>query len=101
MKAKENSMSSAGRMLAMLLFVVSVAPFATVNGEGYQFIDNTTYPAVNVSYSASSPAIKLETGTLRTLGSSERLEARSQSQGMSGAITLNAMKFSLFIITFR
>ena len=94
-------MSSAGRMFAMLLFIVSFAPIATADGDGYQFIDDTTYPALNVSHSALSPAITLETGAIRVLGSAERLEARSRSQRMSDAIRLNALKLSLFIITFR
>ena len=80
---------------------MATAPLAATNGDEYQFIDPTTYPAANVSHSALSGAIALDTGVLSAVGATDDLEARSRSDECSAAIALNATKLKTFIISIR
>ena len=84
-----------------LTAAMATAPLAAANGDEYQFIDPTTYPAANVSYSARSSAVELESGALRIASVSDNLEARSRTKGASAAILLDATKLCGTIITIR
>ena len=84
---------------AALTAAMAAAPLAAANGDEYQFIDPTTYPAENVSYSARSSAVTVEAGALRVASVSDDLEARSRTKGTSAAIMLDATKFHGSIIS--
>ena len=79
---------------------MAVGPLAAANGDDYQFIDPTTYPAANARHSAKSSSIAIETGAMRIAGAAGDLEARSRARSASSAITLNATKIKTFIISF-
>ena len=98
----ETLMGRAKAVAAALSAAFVAAPFAAANGEEYQFIDPTSYPAENPSHSMMSYEVALETGALRVMGDADTLEARSRTHGYSAAIALNAQKWTLgFIISFR
>ena len=84
---------------AALTAAITTAPLASANGDEYQFIDPTTYPAENVSYSARSSAITVDAGALRVASVSDNLEARSRTKGASSAIMLDATKWHGMIIS--
>ena len=86
---------------ALAAAALSSTPLAAANGDEYQFIDPTTYPAANVSYSARSLATTVDAGALRVASVSDDLEARSRAKGVSLAILLDATKFCGSIITIR
>ena len=86
---------------AALSAAMAAAPLAATNGDEYQFIDPTTYPAANVSHSALSDAITLDTGVLSEVSVADDLEARSRSDECSAAIALNATKVHTFIISIQ
>lgn len=86
---------------AALTAAMAAAPLAAANGDEYQFIDPTTYPAANVSHSARSEATTVDAGALRVASVSDNLEARSRTKGTSLAILLDATKFCGTIITIR
>ena len=83
---------------AALTAAITAAPLAAANGDEYQFIVSG-YPAENVSYSARSSAITVDTGALRVASASDNLEARSRTKGASSAILLDATKFHGTIIS--
>ena len=98
----ESLMSKAKAAAAALSAAFVAAPLAAANGDEYQFIDPTTYPAENPSHSMMSDEVALETGALRVMGDAETLEARSRTYGYSAAIALNAQKWTPgFIISVR
>ena len=98
----ESLMSKAKAAAAALSAAFVAAPLAAANGDEYQFIDPTTYPAENPSHSMMSDEVALETGALRVMGDAETLEARSRTHGYSAAIALNAQKWTPgFIISVR
>ena len=70
------------------------APLAAANGDEYQFVDPTTYPAANPSHSAMSDECELETGALRVMADADALEARSCTMDYSSAIALDASKWT-------
>ena len=86
-------MSKVKAATAALTAAMAAAPLAAANGDEYQFIDPTTYPAENVSYSARSSAVTVEAGALRVASVSDDLEARSRTKSASAAILLDATKF--------
>ena len=86
-------MSKVKAATAALTAAIAAAPLVAANGDGYQFIDPTTYPAENVSYSARSSAVTVDAGALRIAGAPDDLEARSRTRGASAAILLDATKF--------
>ena len=90
-----------GKAAAALTAAMAASPLAAANGDGYQFIDPATYPAANVSHSARSAAMELETGALRVAGASGGLEARSRTKGASNAIALEASMFHALLIIFH
>ena len=92
-------MSKVKAAAAALTAAFTAAPLASASGDEYQFIDPTTYPAENVSYSARSSAIELDTGALRVASVSDNLEARSRTKGASAAILLDATKWHGMIIS--
>ena len=95
----ETLMSKVKAATAALAAAITAAPLAAANGDEYQFIDPTTYPAANVSYSAQSKKpITINAGALRIAGVSGNLEARSRTKGASAAILLDATKFHGSII---
>ena len=96
MKSKKAGLRAA---LAAVATALATTPLASANGDNYQFIDPTTYPAENVSYSARSSAITVDAGALRIAGVSGNLEARSRTRGASVAILLDATKFHGSIIS--
>lgn len=79
--------------LAAVATALVTSTLASANGDEYQFIDPTTYPAANESYSARSSAITVDAGALRVASVSDYLEARSRTRGASAAIPLDATKF--------
>ena len=89
----ETLMSKVKAATAALTAAMAAAPLAAANGDEYQFIDPTTYPAENVSYSARSSAVTVDAGALRIAGAPDDLEARSRTRGASAAILLDATKF--------
>lgn len=89
----ETLMSKVKAATAALTAAMAAAPLAAANGDEYQFIDPTTYPAENVSYSARSSAVTVEAGALRVASVSDDLEARSRTKSASAAILLDATKF--------
>ena len=89
----ETLMSKVKAATAALTAAMAAAPLAAANGDEYQFIDPTTYPAKNVSYSARSSAVTVDAGALRIAGAPDDLEARSRTRGASAAILLDATKF--------
>ena len=86
---------------AALTVAITAATLAEASGDEYQFIDPTTYPPANVSYSARSSAIAVNAGALRIAGAPGDLEARSRTKCSSNVIGLNATKFNGFTIMFR
>ena len=90
-----------GKAAAALTAAMAAAPLAAANGDEYQFIDPTTYPAANVSHSARSAAMELETGALRIAAAAGGLEARSRIKGASSAIALETSKFHALLIIFH
>ena len=94
----ETLMSKVKAATAALTAAITAAPLASANGDEYQFIDPTTYPAANESYSARSSAITVDAGALRVASVSDYLEARSRTRGASAAIPLDATKFHGSII---
>ena len=98
----ETTMTKTKAAAAALSAAFVAAPLAAANGDEYQFIDPTTYPAENPSHSMMSDEVALETGALRVMGDAETLEARSRTHGYSAAIALNAQKWTPgFIISVR
>ena len=98
----EKTMRKGKAATAALAAAMATAPLAAANGDEYQFIDPTTYPAENPSHSMMSDEVALETGALRVMGDAETLEARSRTYGYSAAIALNAQKWTPgFIISVR
>ena len=96
----ETLMSKVKAATAALAAAITAAPLAAANGDEYQFIDPTTYPAANVSYSAQSKKpITINAGALRIAGVSGNLEARSRTKGASAAILLDATKWHGMIIS--
>ena len=95
----ETVMSKVKAAAAALTAVITTTPLASANGDEYQFIDPTTYPAANVSYSAQSSAITVDAGALRVASVPDDLEARSRTKGASAAILLDATKFCGTIIS--
>lgn len=91
---RESLMSKAKAAAAALTAAFATAPLAAANGDEYQFIDPTTYPAENPSHSIMSGEVLLETGALRVMGDADTLEARSRTQCYSAAIALNAQKWT-------
>jgi len=89
----ETLMSKVKAATAALTAAMAAAPLAAANGDEYQFIDPTTYPAENVSYSARSSAVTVEAGALRVASVPDDLEARSRTKSASAAILLDATKF--------
>lgn len=81
--------------------VLAGVPMGAANGGEYQFIDPSSYPAANASYSSRSVGVQLNTGALRVACKATGLEARSRSKMASAAGALKATKFSTFILTFR
>ena len=98
-KKGETLMSKVKAATAALTAAMAAAPLAAANGDEYQFIDPTTYPAANESYSARSSAITINAGALRIAGVSGNLEARSRTKGASAAILLDATKWHGMIIS--
>ena len=98
-KKGETLMSKVKAAAAALTAAFTAAPLAAANGDEYQFIDPTTYPAENVSYSARSSAITVDAGALRVASASDNLEARSRTKGVSSSILLDATKFHGTIIS--
>ena len=86
---------------AALTAAMAAAPLAAANGDEYQFIDPSTYPAANYSYATSSSAITLNAGAIPVAGVSGNLEARSRSDSSSAAIMLNALPFKSFYMTIK
>ena len=86
---------------AALSAAFAAAPLVAANGDEYQFIDPTTYPAANVSHSALSDAVAFDTGVLSAEGGAEDLEARSRSDEYSAAIALDTTKVAPFVIFIR
>ena len=97
----ETKMRKGKAAAAALTAAMAASPLAAANGDGYQFIDPATYPAANVSHSARSAAMELETGALRVAGASGGLEARLRTKGASNAIALEASKFHALLIIFH
>ena len=95
----ETVMSKVKAAAAALTAAFTAAPLASASGDEYQFIDPTTYPAENVSYSARSSAIAVDSGALRVASVSDNLEARSRTKGASSAIMLDATKWHGMIIS--
>ena len=85
---------------AALTAAITAAPLVAANGDEYQFIDPTTYPAKNESYSARSSAITVDAGAVRVASVSDNLEARSRTTSASSAILLDATKFCGTVIYF-
>ena len=96
MKPKKAALRAA---LASVATILSTAPLSSANGDEYQFVDPTTYPAENVSYSARSAAIAVDAGALRVASVSDNLETRSRTKGASAAILLDATKWHGMIIS--
>lgn len=86
---------------AALTAAMAAAPLGAANGDGYQYIDPTTYPAANYSYATSSPAITLNAGAVPAVSVSDGLEARSRSSETSVAIALETTKLQGSIISIR
>ena len=86
---------------AALSAAMAAVPLAAANGDDYQFIDPTTYPAANVRHSAKSSPVAIETGAMRITGATDDLEARSHARGVSSAIALNASKMNTFFISYK
>jgi len=86
---------------AALSAAMAVGPLAAANGDDYQFIDPTTYPAANARHSAKSSSIAIETGAMRIAGAAGDLEACSRARGTSSAIALNASKMNTFFISYK
>ena len=95
----EKLMTKVKAAAAALTAAITAAPLASATGDEYQFIDPTTYPAKNVSYSARSSAIAVDSGALRVASVSDNLEARSRTKGASSAIMLDASKWHGMIIS--
>lgn len=96
MKPKKAGLRAA---LAAVAAALVTTPLASANGDDYQFIDPTTYPAENVSYSARSTAVAFDTGALRSTSSADDLEARSRTKSASSAILLDATKWHGMVIS--
>ena len=97
----ETKMRKGKAAAAALTAAMAAAPLAAANGDEYQFIDPATYPAANVSHSARSAAMELETGALRVASAAGGLEARSRTRGASNAIALETSKFHALLIIFH
>ena len=95
----ETVMSKVKAAAAALTAAITTTPLASVNGDEYQFINPTTYPAANVSYSAWSSPITVDAGALWEASASETLEARSRTEGVSSAILLDATKWHGMVIS--
>ena len=100
-KEGEQNMTMRRPAMAALSAALAAAPLAAANGDEYQFIDPTTYPAANYSYATSSSAITLNAGAVPVAGVSGDLEARSRSNSSSTAIMLNALPFKGSYLTIR
>ncbi|MBR3221768.1 MAG: zf-HC2 domain-containing protein [Kiritimatiellae bacterium] len=88
----ESTVKKGRAAAAALTAAMAASPLAAADGDEYQFIDPATYPAANVSHSASSDAIMLTAGAVPAFGGSDDLEARSRSSDSSVAIALNTTK---------
>ena len=97
----ESTVKKGRAATAALTAAMAAAPIAAANGDEYQFIDPATYPAANVSHSASSDAIMLTAGAVPAFGGSDDLEARSRSSDSSVAIALDTTKFQATMIFIR
>ena len=86
---------------AALSAAMTAVPLVVARGDGYQYIDPSTYPAANVRHSAKSSTIAIETGAMRSAGTVGDLEARSRARSASSAIALNASKLTTFVISFK
>ena len=98
---REKAMTKRKAAAAALTAAMAATPLAAANGDEYQFIDPTTYPAANYSYATSSSAITLNAGAVPVAGVSGDLEARSRSNSSSTAIMLNALPFKGCYLTIR
>ena len=98
---REKAMTKRKAAAAALTAAMAATPLAAANGDEYQFIDPTTYPAANYSYATSSSAITLNAGAVPVAGVSGDLEARSRSNSSSTAIMLNALPFKGSYLTIR
>ena len=97
----ESKVNIKKKAAAALTAAMAATPLAAANGDEYQFIDPTTYPAANYSYATSSSAITLNAGAVPVAGVSGDLEARSRSNSSSTAIMLNALPFKGCYLTIR
>lgn len=97
----EKTMKKGKAAAAALSVAFAAAPLMGANGDEYQFIDPDTYPAANYSHKASSSVVSLNAGAVPVAGVAVDLEARSRSNGISAAITLNATQFRGFYISFK
>ena len=97
----ETKMRKEKAAAAALSAAMAAAPLAAANGDEYQFIDPTTYPAANVSHSARSAAITVDAGALRVASASDDLEARSRTKCSSNVIELETTKFNAMLIIFH
>ena len=85
---------------AALTAAMAAAPLAAANGDESQFIVSG-YPAANHSYADSSSALALNAGAVPAASVGGDIEARSRSDGVSAAITLNALQFKGFYMSIR
>lgn len=97
----EPAMNRKKAAAAALMAATAAVPIMAASGDEYQFIDPTTYPAANLSHSAKSAAIELDSGARRVAGTSGDLEARSRSRGVSLATAINASKLRVFFISVK
>ena len=97
----ETAMTRKMATAAALSAAMTAVPLVVARGDGYQYIDPSTYPAANVRHSAKSSTIAIETGAMRSVGTADNLEARSRSRSASSAIALNASKLKTFVISFK
>ena len=97
----ETAMTRKKAAAAALSAAMAAVPLAVARGDGYQFIDPTTYPAANARHSAKSSTVAIEAGAMRVAGTADDLEARSRARSASSAIALNASKMKVFSISIK
>lgn len=97
----ENQMPIKKAAAVALTAAIGSAPLGAANGDGYQFIDPTTYPAANASYPSRSSAVAFDTGALRAFAGGDELEARSRTKACSQPISLATTDYFGMIIHLR